>query len=285
MATAADKMLDAMQELVAADREGRKPATGTMAIIQQNNMRLLKYAVSAAANKELPTNASANGEFTHPFALMNLMAERLAQESLPLSDEQVTAAAAIGDAYDVSWTATQKAYTPDTWGLDMILDELVLKQQTMKKFHALLSSAQRAKVILPDIADRQQMDLYSPVLMIIMNGRGTQVDARDQIPAKLAAFISAQTSLPLEQVEKETNALGQYAADIDASLKTAKGEWVGAYLLDDGIVALRAYARAIKSIVPVLVTDPTKLVEIRTTMTFPVYAIREAGSAVNPEGE
>ena len=82
---------------------------------------------------KVPSHApmAANGEFTHPVNLINLIAAMLDNSGVPLTARQRDELAAVGAAYDREAGRLEEGYDEGTWELAKILDELTLKRDIM----------------------------------------------------------------------------------------------------------------------------------------------------------
>src|SRR5687768_4108707 len=125
-------------------------------------MKLQKFAFAAVG--KLPTyGAAGNGEFTHPIAMANLIAEHLRSADLPLSEAQIGDIGTFGEEYDFEWERLHTTYGPETYRLEKILDELEAKQRFFMKVLALLTPEQRAVIAPPAVHNRFMLDLHSPL--------------------------------------------------------------------------------------------------------------------------
>jgi hypothetical protein len=159
------RKLGSLVKTVLAKQAAGEDPTAEAIDLAKENVKLQKLAL--ALNGKLPTHTTGNGEFTHPVVLANLMASALEGAGLPLTDDQAQAIAAIGDEYDGKWSAIQATYGATTPVLEEILDELELKKTFCDRMDALLTAAQSAALFDPDTRDELQLDLYSPMLMLL----------------------------------------------------------------------------------------------------------------------
>lgn len=195
-------------------REGRDSDPKTMERIGELNGTLIKHLVKIYG--ELPSNTDANGAFTHPANLVNILSGQLAAAGLPLTAAQVTELKDLGNQYDQRWDALQASYTEDTWTLRKLVDEAELKEWFHDEMFKVTTAAQKAAALPPGIEGYVGLDMYSAGLMIMMN-----ID-----PQQVTGIEEARTRLR----DKAATLLGVDAAQFDAN----------AYLIEDWMTAVSA---------------------------------------------
>jgi hypothetical protein len=131
--------------------------------IAKINQRLVKFYLEVI--DKLPTNAIANGEYTHPLCLANAAAAVLADSELDLSEAQQAQVQRLGEQFERDWASREASYGPDTPAVTKIVDELKLKHQFMSGMRGELTADQRASLGDPSIQDRVRLDVLAPVLM------------------------------------------------------------------------------------------------------------------------
>ncbi|HVY62882.1 MAG TPA: hypothetical protein VHF22_14590, partial [Planctomycetota bacterium] len=165
MGAASHSMDEMVPELMGYLNKGERPPTDLAVRLQQENLKLAKFAL--AANGKLPTHATGNGEFTHPIVLANIMAEELRAAGHPLSESQIADIGTLGEQYDFDYDNLQSTYGDDTFALQKVADELELKHKFVEAVEALLAPDQRAFIVQPATHDVAQLDLHSPLLMVM----------------------------------------------------------------------------------------------------------------------
>lgn len=199
MAQAASNMTGLLRDLVAQNKSLDELSPELTVAIGMENMKLVKFAL--AARGKLPTHAFGNGEFTHPIATANMMAEHLKLAGLPLSAGQIAEIAGFGEDYDAEWLRAQGTYTGETLALEKVMDELELKLRFVGRAMGALTPEQRAVVAPPEVHDRASIDLYSPLLILLPYarpvGRPSPTEIRDLVAAEMTPAVSADVARAL----------------------------------------------------------------------------------------
>jgi hypothetical protein len=129
------------------------------------NMNLVAHYMQV--RDKLPTHAAANGEYSHPINLANMLDAQLRVAEMPLSDAQRAAIAAHGNEFESRWKASKAGYTDRTFRMEKLLDEAVHKEWFKQQMLSELTPQQRALVAPPELDGLLYMDLYSPALMFV----------------------------------------------------------------------------------------------------------------------
>jgi hypothetical protein len=193
-------------------REGRETDQKTMQRLGELNGTLIKHLVKIYG--ELPSHTDANGAFTHPANLVNILSGQLEGAGLPLTATQITELKELGSQYDQRWDALQASYTGDTWNLRKLVDEAELKEWFHDEMFKVTTAAQKAAALPPGVEGYLGLDMYSAGLMIMM--------ITD--PQKVSNVEDARTRLRT----KAATQLGVDAAQFDAN----------AYLIENWMTAL-----------------------------------------------
>ncbi len=271
MGEAARNMNGLINDLFEPLRRGEQPPPEVGIAIAKENMKLQKFAF--AANGKLPTHATGNGEYTHPLALSNIMAEHLKAVGRPLSDAQMSEIASIGEEYDLDWDRLQSAYTDETLKVEKVLDELELKHATMARIFASLSPDQRAIVIVPGVHDVVMLDLYSPLL--ICAGIAPAIPAPSPVDLRTMVVDAAAAKFGVK--EENRDRLGpladRFVADVAARLEPVSAGDANWYTYEDAVAGGRATARFRKDLPRAIELTAEQKAQILGDPTFVVPRI------------
>jgi hypothetical protein len=189
-------LLKAYADAVAAGKE-LDPEIG--AKIKQQNERLIAHYAKMIG--KLPTHAGANGEFTHPINMVNILAGQLAEAGMPLTDEQKQELVKLGDEYDKRWAALEAGYTETTWALHKLVDEADLKQWFYEKMFEVTTAEQRNTAVPPELQGLIGLDLYSPGLMLQMSMLPLREQDMQTMKVSLKDSVSQFSTIPRETLD------------------------------------------------------------------------------------
>ena len=248
-AEGARDMLGHMDTLLSAVKEGRELTRDERIAIHKANQKLVDIVLEVSG--KVPTHATGNGEYTHPFVQANLTAEHLAMAGLPLSEEQLGVLRQFGESYEAEWARFQKTYHEDTLILEKVLDELQLKKTYTDQLQSLLTPAQRAVIVKPEIHHVHRFDIYSPIMLVITQAKPLAVTAETPLRGQLEALVKtwgvADADLP-----RLAPAIDQWAAALQQELPQVEKNRVAMFTLDEALRAGRAQLEAMRSIVMLL---------------------------------
>ncbi|MEM7167909.1 MAG: RNA polymerase sigma factor [Planctomycetota bacterium] len=273
MAEAAEIMLDLFVELIARDAAGEDPPAGFAQTITKENAKLIKYIGGVAT--ELPTQAAVNGEYTHPVTLTNLLGAMLERADLELDDTQLPRVIAHGEAFEAEYDRLQEGYDEFTLQQQRVLDEVQLKHHTMTQVTNEMTDAQRDVVIADELHGLQQVDVTSPVLMLMMTVNAYPQDSPEELRGSLSTVISQGYNIPVEKLAGLAPAFDQYMVAVESILTPVSAEEAQHYHLEEAIVAGQAYAEMMNAVIAHPGIDSAAQARIRDNPGWFVPRIRQ----------
>ncbi|MHC4393669.1 MAG: hypothetical protein ACYS22_20425 [Planctomycetota bacterium] len=239
------RMGDIIAKLMVAEEQG-VPAGEIQAMqieIAKENQKLAQLTL--AANGQLPTHATGNGEYTHPIILANLMVQRLVALGDPLDEGQIGELIRLGEQYDLEWHLAQERYREETMLLEKILDELTLKKRWCDQADAVLTASQLPHFNNPAIRHRVMIDIHSPALLLAGRAGVTTGKSIEEIRTSTVAKWAAQTGIA-QEVILDTSVLNAWEQAVAPILKPVRASDARFYHLDAGLIAGRAHVEAAK---------------------------------------
>lgn len=199
---AAKEMIPMLKLLAEHMAKGEQPPPALMQKIGEQNRKLV--SLYAKVMGKLPTHSSVNGEFAHPFLLMNMLASQLEAAGEPLTAEQKAAIAKLGEDYDRRWDEQQKAYNENTFKLEKKLDEADLKEWFKAQMLAVCTPSQRAIAVPPEIDGLVGLDLYSSGLIFQMGIKPLTTSDEELLPELLKRMVAQSFGMELVALETAT---------------------------------------------------------------------------------
>jgi hypothetical protein len=244
MAEAAHQISDLFAKLSETMEKGLPEDPDFKAKLTAQNAKLVKPY--AAFMGQIATNGSGmNGEFTHPLILANLLGAMLDRAGSPFDPAQAEEIARLGTEYEGRYEKLQAGYDASTPNLEKFMDELELKQETMKGVEGLLSPEQREAVVHPPVADTVG-DVTSPMLMAAHTCKELAAGSWDEIRTGIARQIGDKYDLPPDQVTALGPAFDAWLAEIRPNFPPGKeNEFLR---LEHAAIAGRAQANLYKRI-------------------------------------
>jgi ferric-dicitrate binding protein FerR (iron transport regulator) len=231
--------------------------------VSTENAKLIKVALAAA--QAFPTHAGANGAYTHPLVLANLMSNELDQAGLSLDDGQAQAIVQLGNEYDAAYDAAQSGYNDQTLALQKLLDELALKKTFMQGIDGVLNAQQQAAIFDPATKDVYMVDLYSPAMMLAQFvqavGKTTQAALVKSVAKTWTDAWDLGTTDPTSEAQSFVTAL---------SLQAVPAATVNQFKLDDALAAGRGTLKAMKDLCATLPPDGEAATAIKEARGFVV---------------
>ena len=167
--------------------------------VGEQNAKLM--ALAGKVFGEVPTNATGNGEFTHPLILSNVMAGLMENAGHPFTQEQRADIASLGEDYEAEYARLQTEYGEDTTRLEKVLDELELKRATMNAVLEMLTPEQLESIGPAELRDRIGFDLLSPLLMAKMSAQERSVESAEAMKGALPSMATEMYGLDAAQAE------------------------------------------------------------------------------------
>lgn len=253
------KKLPELHRLLAAGTPMDELPGELMIEITKSNQKLISLALDATG--KLPTNGAqtVNGVYTHPFMLLNLMARSLDAAGLPLDEGQTRALERIGQVYDQAYDQRQAGYGPQTLALEKVLDELTLKRETSDAADAVLSPAQRDAVCDPRTRHHNQIDIYSPTLMLAGIASPLGAASEAEVPDRLAG-VGKRWGLTLDPAADDV--LRRWAAEALAGRPRVSEVDSTMFTLDAALQSGAAQVAAMKT----LLARPDTPAAVRTKL-------------------
>lgn len=253
-----------IREMMAHLKAGEPiPAELNLKLVDENN-KLVKVATTLQG--KLPTWATGNGEYTHPVVLANIEAEHLVAAGLPLTDDQIAAIVALGAEYDARWKAAQAGYGDSTLLLDKTLDELELKKVFCDRMDAVLTPEQQGVLFDPATRHELQVDLYSPMLMVIMS---CQPYAKATLPELRKSIVSSwSAALELDETHRTDVDLAVGTLLSQVQPPTVALAEIRNVKIDEALVAGRANAAALRELLRPLAGDAEAKAAIENVQYF-----------------
>ncbi|MEE9312312.1 MAG: hypothetical protein V3V10_07850 [Planctomycetota bacterium] len=197
------KMMAKMELMRAAYAEGGAPSAKLQQEVGKINEKLITHYIGILG--KVPTEMPrANGEFTHPANLVNILAGQLDSAGMPLSDDQLTELKTLAETYDSKWDKITEGFTENTWRLERLQSECQLKEWFKAEMFKITTPEQKVTALPDSLDGLLGFDLYSAGLMLqqVAAPKMQITEAtQDEIRTTLKAAIAGGTKLTAEQVE------------------------------------------------------------------------------------
>lgn len=236
--------------------------------IYKANQKLVEVILEIQG--KVPTHTAGNGEFTHPLVLVNLMAEHLKRAGEPFQADQITSLSRVGDDYQIAWDLAQSRYGKATPRLRKLADELRLKRDAMAKVEGVLTAAQRAVVIFDKIRHINQLDIYSPIMAVIMNAKPLGVTEQAPLRESLERVVASQWTLNAADLAAAGPTLDAWARALEPHLVTCPPNLAGSFTLPEALRSVTAQADAADELLRVLGPDSAAAKAILNAQAFSV---------------
>ncbi len=228
-------MAPLLSEIFEAVSKGEQPSPEAIGGIQQHNGPLVTAAMTL--HNKLP-GETVNGAFTHPSAVVNMIASTLAAMGKPLSAEQLASLERVGCEFVAEDRRRVQSYSDDTLALRRHAEESLLKGRFYAAAMATLTDEQHTMLRPETTRGRITVDLFSASLVWV--GRAKPIPFRDR--AHLADILG-------ERVGREL--------DLDAAgrerLSTLVSDWASD--LPEEMVMREPDALWLKGLVPINAID------------------------------
>ncbi len=155
---------EALPGFLEARLKGEQPSEEDIKMVTKNNAPLAQFAMSVQEEVE---GANANGSFTHPAVMANLIRMALVDTELPLTENQEISLRALGEAWSAEWERTKQGFTENTLPLRKTVEEVDAKLRFLYGAKNILTPAQKDLLFDPETEGRRQIDLLSPALVYI----------------------------------------------------------------------------------------------------------------------
>ena len=248
------KMNELLKERADDLREGRESDPKKMERIGELNGTLIKHLVKIYG--ELPSHTDANGAFTHPANLVNILSGQLEGAGLPLTATQITELKELGSEYDQRWDALQASYTGETWKLRKLVDEAELKEWFHDEMFKVTTAAQKAAALPPGVEGYLGLDLYSAGLMIAMITDPQQVSNVEDARTRLRTKAATQLGVDAAQFDANAYLIENWMTALSGMLAPVSKNQSQLIRTHDAIAAGKAQLTALEALSKTLSITP-----------------------------
>ena len=263
MAEAAHAMGPLSIDLIDKLEKGEDLQTSSLPIdLARENQKLVPFALKL--NGKLPTHASGNGEFTHPIAHWNLLAERLDLAGIPLSERQIRDLNRLGEDYDRDWTALQDGYGADALDIEKVLDELEIKKKYSDRIEDRLTAKQKDVIVNPVYRHMYAVDVHSPMLIIVGRAITVKKPTKDEVGASAYRKFVEGFGLEDAGVAKESPIFDRWLHAVDPILEPVSAQAADLFRYTEAIIAGRAQVAAMKEVLASFPLDDGTRSKIRS---------------------
>ncbi|MHC4839908.1 MAG: hypothetical protein ACYTDT_02965 [Planctomycetota bacterium] len=240
------EMNELLKDLTEKMKEGKQPSAADSVKIQETNQKLVQHYIKFMG--KVGSEFQANGDFTHPYNLVNILAGQLDTAGKPLSDSQLSELKTLAEEYDNKWEKAEKGFNDGTWKLERMKAEAELKEWFKAEMFRVTTPEQKEIALPPSLDGLVRFDLYSAGLnlMTIIQPL-TDVD-QEGVRKQLKAAIVAATSLTEEQLEGANYILDQWIFAVQDIMGPFTDAELGLYHVDNVLKAMDAQLVALKSL-------------------------------------
>ena len=176
---------------------GKQPSAADVAAIRKSNAPLASFAVSFGADLE---DLTANGAYTHPAVVANLIRAALAEAAMALSEEQEISIQALGNAWIGEQERVDAGFPSDAPLLAKTVQEVDAKLRFLASLQPVLTQAQRAVLFPPETTGRLKLDLLSPALVYVLS-YPVQATGADDMEQRLVTQLFRHAAEQVEDLE------------------------------------------------------------------------------------
>ena len=263
LAEAAQAMGSLSADLMDKLEDGEDLQSSTLPIeLAKANQKLVPFALKL--NGKLPTHSTGNGEFTHPIAHWNLLAERLDLAGVPLSERQIRDLNRLGEEYDRDWATLQDGYGPDALDIEKIIDELEIKKKYGDKVEDRLTPRQKDIIVNPAYRHMYAVDVHSPLLIIVGRAITLKKPTKEEIGA--TAYRRFVDSFGLEDagVPQESPIFDRWLQAVDPILEPVPSHTADLFRIQEATISGRAQVAAMKEVLASFPLDDGTKTKIRS---------------------
>lgn len=234
---AVTKLLPLLDELSEAIITRKEYDDSKLLEIPKYNGPLQKLAIELV-QKGIP-GTGVNGSFSHPAASVNLIRAALAQAELPLSDDQSTRLAALGDRFMLDDARRYEAYRDDTLELQKTIDEADLKDRFFADVDKLLTKEQVDVLHPPTIRGRLGVDIFSSGIIWHTLAKSIRFESREDLATRAANGLASELGIDEQDRDTLEQAVRTWAASFRDEDLAALGEriYTKSASLSGGMVA------------------------------------------------
>ena len=263
LAEAAEAMDPLSADLIDKLEKGEDLQSSSLPIeLAKANQKLVPFALKL--NGKLPTHASGNGEFTHPIANWNLLAERLDLAGVPLSERQIRDLNRLGEDYDRDWAALQDGYGADALDIEKVLDELEIKKKYSDRVEDRLTAKQKDVIVNPVYRHMYAVDVHSPMLVIVGRAITVKKPTKDEVGDSAYRKFVEGFGLEDAGVTKESPIFDRWLQAVDPILEPVPAQTADLFRYPEAIIAGRAQVAAMKEVLASFPLDDGTRTKIRS---------------------
>jgi hypothetical protein len=243
---AAKELIPLLKELAEDIRNGKEMSPELLEKIGQQNQTLVAYW--ARIRKILPTNASVNGEFSHPINMANMLAAHLESAGMPLSDEQIAAIQKLGADYDSRWEKMVNAYDDSTFELQKLIDEGELKEWFKAEMLRVCTPEQRALAVPPEIDGLVGLDIYSAGVMLQVAVEDVRAPDTETLKERLKDEIATLTPMERAVLDTASFLFNDWVVTLQPQLAPRPQAQMNQYLTGEILKSARAQLKVNKEL-------------------------------------
>jgi hypothetical protein len=263
LAEAAQAMGPLSADLIDKLEKGEDLQSSTLPIeLAKANQKLVPFALKL--NGKLPTHSTGNGEFTHPIAHWNLLAERLDVAGVPLSERQIRDMNRLGEEYDRDWAALQEGYGPDALDIEKVLDELEIKKKYGDRIEDRLTAKQKDVIVNPVYRHMYSVDVHSPMLIIVGRAITVKKPTKEEVRSSVYRRFVDGLNLGDAGVAEENPIFDRWLQAVDPILEPVPSHTADLFRIQEAVISGRAQVAAMKEILAAFPLDDGTRTKIRS---------------------
>lgn len=172
------------------------------------NSNLIPLAISLMG--KIPTEgAPANGEFTHPVVMANMMQSLLENEGVPLSPKQIREVSQLIEEYDEQFPTVVQGGDENLPRISRVARELDMKFAFKQSFEEILDDRQYERIALPGVHNSLR-DIFSGSPMVMGMMKPTVADTPDAVIQRVGDQFAENFGLGESQRAALEPALAEY---------------------------------------------------------------------------
>jgi hypothetical protein len=222
--------------------------------------------------KKLPTHddvmGGINGAYAHPAVIGNLIAATLDAAGKPLTEAQRQSFADVGAQYEKDYDAAQAPYTDETYALQKLLDEAVLKKRARDQMLAVLTPEQQAELTPPAMRDVLQIDMYSPVFLIQGHAQAVTRASREKLVEAFKYHLQEQSGANADAMAGADTIAADFIGELQSQLTPTTLFAAMLYRLDDAVAAGQAQLKAYQKLATLLKQDGDGAKKLRSSLNI-----------------
>jgi anti-sigma factor RsiW len=275
MGEAAENVMKLVDEVFESGKPIEEAPPDLLLRIATENQKLFPFSLKLAG--KLPTHAPLNGEFTHPIAHWNLIAEHLRFAGVPLSKGQLRRIARLGGQYENEWERLEASYSDDTLKLEKLIDELDLKKRYLDRVEALLSGEQRRVVASEKVHHVHLLDLHSPMVIVSVLARPIAGESREKLREQAIEQWASAWGIDAGKLAERPDLIEEWFSRLESRLAPVSMVEAARFRIDDALAAGRAQVELMGRILRASLADEASASKMRTETLFLVPRLLAGG--------